>query len=154
MEPVEIFREFLKSYIQEKPWGFQKELSKKTGIKYKYLNSYINGTATLSESNRIKISNVLGLEYDEVLAAGRKIEAGVHETMAIWDSIDAEVVPIDPATRILREVLEETGIKIDDAQKQIIVNILKIYLQTTSENARKIAKDLVDSMPEESKNGG
>jgi len=73
METSELFRITLKSVLDEMPRGAQSSLADDLGVDRRYINDFLNGRRSFSESVREKIAEKLGYSYIDFLVMGREM---------------------------------------------------------------------------------
>ncbi len=57
---------------------------------------------------------------------------------------EPKIIPMDPAVQMLHEVLEETGVKINEAQKQAVLKILRERLDDVEARTKDDMKDYLN----------
>lgn len=102
--PTDQFRAATRHLLDVRGRGAQARLAETTGIDKGHLNGIIKGRAPGSEDVRAKIAAALNMQYEELLALGRKLLAGENvgvmagEMPALGGHIEASSGPaeIDP----------------------------------------------------------
>ncbi len=112
--------------------GFQNRLSFKIGRSEGYISQLFNRKSIASFNLQNEISEACGYEYDEFLALGKTLIIG-KENQSIDDS---NVIHLDPAIQLLHEALEETGVEINDKQKQAVLKILRDELEKSEDKTK------------------
>ena len=77
---AEQFRAALNFLLQQEGRGAQVRLALAQNIDRGYLNAVIKGRKPAAEEIRLKISDHFGMLYEEMLAFGRRVQAGLVKT--------------------------------------------------------------------------
>ena len=123
---AEQFRVALNFLLQQEGRGAQVRLALAQNIDRGYLNAVIKGRKPAAEEIRLKISDHFGMLYEEMLAFGRRVQAGLVKTEEGKgaEGIDVEVESnsgngISSKIEQVREILE-SGTGYDQALSNLI----------------------------------
>ena len=73
MEPSDLFRKALASFLDGKGRGSQRKLAETIGIPASLLNDFLKSRRPISEAKREQIATYCGYTYEEFVAFGRKL---------------------------------------------------------------------------------
>ena len=73
MEISEYFRLAIQLYMKKMGWGSQKKIAAAIGIQQSYLSEFLNGKRAISENARVRLSQYVNFNYEEMIALGRKL---------------------------------------------------------------------------------
>ncbi len=89
------------------------------------MSEVVKGKKKLTFEKRNKIASICGYSYDEFLQHGKEILENLNGVTSEKNN----PTPMDPAIQILQEALEETGVEINDKQKEAVIKILREELK-------------------------
>ena len=127
----EYFLKALEHAKAEEGTGFQNRLALRIDRSEGYISQLFNRKSIASFNLQNEISEACGYEYDEFLNLGKSLILGKESITE-----DNKVAYIDPAVQILHEALNETGVKINEKQKQACLKILREELQESDSKTK------------------
>lgn len=174
-EPTEQFWAATEYCFKHSKFHSQKELAIISELSSSTVNEILKKKKAYGPKTQTKIANAFGYDLIDFLSIGRElldndpgksdirfksILAGHRDRQQVLDeqaSIGNDTnntIPIDPATRILHESLEETCISINDKQKKAIVSILRDELEKTESQTKDRIKGMLEALTGTDDDGG
>lgn len=96
--PIEYFRISLKHLLKSQGHGAQSRLADALGINRTYLNGILSGRDKGSEEVKSKISDKLGIKYEEMISLGRRLADPGHDDGAALPEPSPKPMPYDDMT--------------------------------------------------------
>lgn len=119
----------------------QSTLGQEAGISRGFMSEVVKGKKKLTFEKRQKIAELCGYSYDNFIQHGKQI---VDDSTGNA-SDQQKPIPFDPAIQILQEALEETGVKINNKQKQAVINILRDKLKESEGKTKEGIKKYLEA---------
>lgn len=73
MEILDYFRNAIQEYLEKKPRGAQKILAQQVGLTPIHLNDFLGSRRTLTETDRLKLCAIIGVDYISMLQRGKAL---------------------------------------------------------------------------------
>ena len=169
-EPTEQFWVAVEYCFKHSKFHSQKELALVSGLSTSTVHEILKKKKAYGPTTQTKIANAFGYDLIDFLTIGRELLdnnlggtdigfktfiAGMKKRQQIPSKESTtNTIPIDPATRILHEALDETGVMINENQKKAIVGILREELEKTEIQTKDRIKGMLKALTGTDDDGG
>jgi len=138
----EYFLIALRDVARKRGRGFQKRLIIDTGKSSGFISQILDPTYSkkIALETQELIAEACGIDYLELVQTGKNLSIGKH-----INSDDQSLIPMDPAIQLLHEALEETGVKINEKQKQAVLKILREELKKSEGKSKDDIKKYLEA---------
>jgi len=174
-EPTDQFWAAVEYCFKNSKFSSQKELALVSGLSTSTVHEVLKKKKAYGPTTQTKIANAFGYDLIDFLTIGRELLdsnlggtdigfktfiAGMKKRQpepvqqALSEEATTNTFPIDPATCILHEALNETGVMINDNQKKAIVGILREELEKTELQTKDRIKGMLKALTGTDDDGG